>query len=65
VGEDEVGEGEGCVTSGGRRASRQPPIEQFADFQAPAGIGGAAGPRRHLEPAPAELHGVVAGDDAR
>ena len=64
-GEDEVRRGRGLRDE--RPAVEhhdQTPIEQFADFQAPAGIGGAAGPGRHLEPAPAELHGVVACDDA-
>jgi len=40
-------------------------IEELAQFDATAGVGVAAGSGRDLEPAGAQPHGVVAGDDAR
>src|SRR4029453_409999 len=40
-------------------------IEELAQFHATAGVGVAAGAGRDLQPAGAQPHGVVAGDDAR
>jgi hypothetical protein len=40
-------------------------IEELAKLDATAGVGVAAGAGRDLEPAGAQPHGVVAGDDAR
>ena len=42
----------------------QAAVEQFAQFHAPAGVRAPARPGRQLQPARAEPHGVIAGDDA-